>query len=98
MAQTATTPTQSTRVAMRARARERPHVDWIAYAYLLPALLIITVFHILPVGYALWISLQGGRIRNFRFIGLDNYLNALNAPEFWGALQNTVFYVIGTVP
>jgi len=78
--------------------RERRRVDWIAYVYLFPALLILTVFHILPAGYALWISTQGGRIRAFRFIGLDNYLSALQAPEFWGALGNTVWYVIGTVP
>ena len=29
--------------------------------------------------------MQGGRIRNFRFIALDNYVEALQAPEFWGA-------------
>jgi multiple sugar transport system permease protein len=94
MAQIATTSSS----AIRTRARERPRVDWIAYAYLFPALLIITVFHILPVGYALWISTQGGRIRNFSFIAWDNYTRALQAPEFWGAMQNTVFYVLGTVP
>ncbi|MBI5032100.1 MAG: sugar ABC transporter permease [Chloroflexi bacterium] len=81
-----------------AKTRKRIKFDWIAYIYLFPALLILTVFHILPVGYAFWISMQGGRIRTFRFIGLDNYINALQAPEFWGAMQNTVFYVLGTVP
>jgi multiple sugar transport system permease protein len=78
--------------------KERVRYDWIAYLYLFPALLILTVFHILPAFYALWISMQGGRIRNFRFLGLENYINALQAPEFWGALQTTVFYVLGTVP
>lgn len=84
--------------ATQSRVSKRPHIDWIGYVYLLPALVILTVFHILPAIYALWISTQGGRIRNFRFIGLDNYTSALSAPEFWGALQNTLFYVIGTVP
>ncbi len=79
------------------RAR-RARIDWIGYVYLLPALAILTVFHILPAFYALWISTQGGRVRNFHFIGLDNYIEALQAPEFWGALQNTIYYVIGTVP
>jgi ABC-type sugar transport system permease subunit len=78
--------------------KERVKYDWIAYLYLAPAIIILTVFHILPAFYAFWISTQGGRIRAFRFIGLDNYINALQAPEFWGALQNTVFYVLGTVP
>lgn len=85
-------------VSVKPARTERRRVDWIAYVYLFPALLILTVFHILPVGYALWISTQGGRIRAFRFIGLDNYLNALQAPEFWGAMGNTIWYVIGTVP
>ncbi len=98
MAQTIETVNVKTSARVQARPRSREHVDWIGYIYLLPALLILTVFHILPAGYAFWISMQGGRIRNFQFIGLDNYINALEAPEFWGALQNTVFYVLGTVP
>lgn len=79
-------------------ASSRRRVHWFAYLYLLPAFTIITIFHIIPVGYAFWISLQGGTVRRFTFVGLDNYLRALNAPEFWGALQTTVFYVLGTVP
>lgn len=84
--------------ALSATTKRRLKFDWVAYVYLFPALLILTIFHILPAFYAFWISMQGGRIRNFRFIGLDNYISALQAPEFWGALQNTVFYVLGTVP
>ncbi len=82
----------------QARVRERQRIDWIAYVYLLPALVILTVFHILPALYAFWISMQGGRVRAFRFIGLDNYIEALSTPEFWSSLLNTLFYVIGTVP
>lgn len=98
MAQAIETTPLKTAARTQARTRSGEHIDWIGYIYLLPALLILTVFHIFPAGYAFWISMQGGRIRNFQFIGLDNYLNALQAPEFWGAMQNTVFYVLGTVP
>ncbi len=80
------------------RLRERQRIDWIAYIYLLPALVILTVFHILPALYAFWINMQGGRIRNFTFVGLDNYVEALNTPEFWSSLLNTLYYVVGTVP
>lgn len=72
--------------------------QWFAYWYLLPAFVILFVFHILPVGYALWLSMQGGAVRRLQFVGLDNYLRALNAPEFWSALQTTLFYTLGTVP
>lgn len=98
MAQTIGTAKVKTAAQAQARAKSGEHVDWIAYIYLLPALLILTVFHIFPAGYAFWISMQSGRIRNFQFAGLDNYASAIQAPEFWGAMQNTVFYVLGTVP
>lgn len=76
----------------------RSRVQWFAYLYLFPAFLIIFVFHILPVGYAIWISLQSGAVRRFQFTGLDNYTRALGAPEFWSSLQTTLFYTLGTVP
>ena len=98
MAQSSAALSSSPAISAKQFRKQRIKFDWIAYIYLLPALLILTVFHILPVGYAFWISMQGGRIRNFRFLGLDNYVSALQAPEFWGSLQNTVFYVLGTVP
>ncbi len=76
----------------------RPRIEWIGYLYLLPAFVIIAAFHLIPVAYAIWISLQSGSVRRFQFAGLDNYVRALNAPEFWSALQITVFYALGTVP
>jgi multiple sugar transport system permease protein len=42
--------------------------------------------------------MQSGTIRNFRFIGLDNYVHTLTAPEFWNAMIVTIYYVLGTVP
>jgi multiple sugar transport system permease protein len=72
--------------------------QWFAYLYLVPAFVILITFHLIPVAYALWISLQGGSVRRFQFIGLDNYVRALTAPEFWSSLQITFFYTLGTVP
>lgn len=90
--------TIKTRTATQPRVASRRRVQWFAYLYLLPAFIIITVFRIVPIGYALWISMQSGAIRNFRFIGLNNYLRALTAPEFWDAMKVTVYYALGTVP
>jgi multiple sugar transport system permease protein len=33
-----------------------------------------------------------------RWIGLDNFGRALTDPAFWGALGNTAFFVLGTIP
>lgn len=96
--QTQRVSTQTHRVRATQSAPKRTRVQWFAYLYLFPALLIIGVFHIIPVGYAIWLSLQSGAVRRLQFAGLDNYLRALNAPEFWSALQTTIFYALGTVP
>lgn len=88
---------ETTRILPTKRAGGRG-IQWFAYLYLLPAFAIITLFHIIPVGYAIWISLQSGAVRRFTFVGLDNYVQALTAPEFWSSLQTTLFYVLGTVP
>jgi len=100
VAQTIGTAKIKSGAMLPARALSRRRVDWIAYAYILPALGIIFIFHVLPVAYSLWISLQGGTVRNFRFIGFDNYSNILFDPDspLWSAFQTTIFYVIGTVP
>lgn len=68
------------------------------FLYLLPAALILLVFHVLPIFYAVYISLFNWRVVQGAFIGLDNYSRAFTAPEFWRSLLVTVFYVIGTVP
>jgi len=69
-----------------------------AYTYLLPAALIIIAFHIIPVGYALFVSLHRWRILPESFVGLDNYARVLSDPDFWNSLTVTIFYVVGTVP
>jgi len=70
----------------------------LAYLYLLPAGIILAVFHFLPVIYAFYISLHHWKIRKVAFEGLANYGKALHDPQFWASLKVTVFYVIGTVP
>jgi multiple sugar transport system permease protein len=51
-----------------------------AYLFLLPGTLLLFVFNLLPVGYALYISLHKWRIQKGDFVGLDNYLRALGEP------------------
>jgi multiple sugar transport system permease protein len=75
-----------------------PRETLLGYLFVLPALIIIAVFHIFPVSYAIWISLQTGSTRNFKFIGLENYIGALNSQELWNAFGNTIWYVLGTMP
>jgi len=51
-----------------------------AYLFLLPGTLLLLIFNLLPVGYALYISMHKWRIRKGDFIGFNNYLKALGTP------------------
>jgi multiple sugar transport system permease protein len=73
-------------------------VDWTAYLYILPAFAVLGIFHLFPVGYAFFLSLNRGPINHFQFSGLDNYTQALINPSFWRALFNTFAFALLTLP
>lgn len=72
----------------------------IPYLYLLPALVFISVFFVLPVLFSGYLSvLNWDMISPQRtFVGLHNYLRALQDPVFQMATKNTLLYALGTVP
>lgn len=72
-----------------------------ALLYLLPALLIITVFQIYPILKSLAMSFY----TDFDYLtdevykrGLDNFQYVLTDPDFYLALKNTFIFVLGAVP
>jgi len=73
-------------------------IDWSAYLFILPAFLILGVFHIYPVFYAIYTSLNKGAINKFQFIGLTNYTRALSSSDFWQSLGTTFTYTLLTIP
>ncbi len=74
--------------------------DWGAYGYLLPALTIIATFHMLPVLYALVISMHNGGMTDYfrKFVWFDNYKYIITNRHFWTSMWNTLYYVLGSVP
>lgn len=71
------------------------------YTFMLPTILIMLVFTLIPIGYSLFLSftrvnLFGGV--SFEFTDLTNYSNALQDERVWIALKNTVRYVAFVVP
>ncbi len=71
-----------------------------AWAFLLPALLLLAVFFVVPVVAAFFLSLTDFDIyaiadpASARFVGLENYQNLLRNPVFWAALRNTFYFVL----
>lgn len=47
------------------------------YLFILPAVLLVALFGLFPIGYAFYMSLRRWRVRDRGFIGLSNYEKAL---------------------
>lgn len=70
-----------------------------AYALLAPNLLLIAVFLLVPLAWALVMSLQAKRsFGPGRWVGLDNFSRLLGDEVFWRALANTAVFTLLTVP
>jgi multiple sugar transport system permease protein len=86
------------RSLLTGRQRRRLKEGLLGYLYISPATAILLAFHLLPVLYALYISLHKWKIVQGDYIGLQNYYQVLQESAFWQSLKVTVFYVLGTVP
>ena len=86
--------------------RRRPVGGVAPYVFLAPAMLFFVVFLLLPIGYAVWLSLRATRIegagilgkRREIFVGLDNYAASLSDPELYAALLRMLAYGCIVVP
>jgi multiple sugar transport system permease protein len=88
-----------TGVRARPRRRARRQSRAAPYLFLAPAGLLFLLFILLPVGYAIVLSLrankvQGGIIGQSAevFVGLDNYRAVLSDPEFLHSLARLAIY------
>ena len=68
--------------------------------FLLPWIITLAVFWAYPVLYSLFLSfsIYGVLDPQIQFIGLANYSRLFSDPDFWMALKNTSFFVVGTIP
>jgi multiple sugar transport system permease protein len=73
------------------------------WGFLMPALVLLLLFHLLPVFYALFLSLFDARV--FRdmwhpgpFAGGGNYARLVTSAEFGQSLANTLWFAVLTVP
>ncbi|WP_024706871.1 sugar ABC transporter permease [Martelella sp. AD-3] len=77
------------------KRRRRRHSQWTGLIHVLPALALVTVFFIVPLGMTVWMSLHKWPLMGLpRFIGLDNYERLLFDKSFWSSLWFTVQYTV----
>ncbi|WP_043628041.1 carbohydrate ABC transporter permease [Nonomuraea candida] len=75
------------------------------YLMAAPALILFVVFILVPIGYAVWLSLHNMRVRGSGlgirtevFVGLENYLEAIQDSALYEAAQRMLAYGLVMVP
>ena len=91
MATAQATIDQPRRKARRRGLSERK----LAAAMVSPSLIVIAIVAAYPIIYAIWLSLHQYSVRVqglSRWVGLDNYIDALKSNEFWSAVKITFIF------
>jgi multiple sugar transport system permease protein len=89
--------TKPKKAGLTERARAERKLAWTLCAPAVVMMLLVTVY---PIGYALVLSLKEVDLRfpgEGGFVGLDNYVTVLKAPLWWEALFNTAFITVVSV-
>ena len=91
-------PTDAATRSARSYRRLPPTV----FAFLLnsPALIAIVLLVGYPIVYSFWLSLHQYNLKRpniFRFVGIENYLQIMQSPEFLSALRVTAQFTIASV-
>jgi multiple sugar transport system permease protein len=69
------------------------------YLYLLPALIIVVAFRLIPIVMSFILSFYDWSLQGTgQFIGLANYAKMMKDPVFWQSMGNTFWLVIILVP
>jgi multiple sugar transport system permease protein len=85
--------------------RSRHRTGSAPYVLVAPAVLMLVVFLLVPIGYTVWLSLRASRVtaggigpRVEVFTGLDNYLSVLSEPSYVQGLLRMLLYGAIVVP
>lgn len=86
------------RPAQRAQKRLRKS-SWSGWLFIGPFMAVFAVVFLAPIAYSIWLSffrnqLVGGN----GFVGLANYSQALQDPQFWSSLLRVVLFLAVQVP
>jgi multiple sugar transport system permease protein len=84
-------------IAGRRRRRRRSGLSErrLAAAMLSPSLIVILIVAAYPIGYAIWLSLHQYSLIHpglSRWVGFDNYRDALKSSDFWSSIKTTFIF------
>jgi multiple sugar transport system permease protein len=69
----------------------------VAWLFLAPALVLLTIFLFAPIFSLIYISFTNGSLVNSQWIGLSNYKRLLIDPDFKQIIFNTLYFAIATI-
>ncbi|WP_331457251.1 carbohydrate ABC transporter permease [Bacillus sp. FJAT-22090] len=73
--------------------------NYSAYLFLLPKLILFSLFIAFPVVWAFVLSFQEYYVlAGSKFVGLENYIKVFESEAFWVAIKNTLLFTVVTVP
>ena len=83
---------------MKMSAAAKREQNW-AYIMVAPTIIGLIVLNLWPFVQTLYTSFcEHLGFGNYKFIGLGNYIEIFQSPEFWRATWNTIYFCILTVP
>jgi len=88
---------RATRTQSNARSRE----SIVGIAMASPAVILLLVFFVVPVGLAFGLAFTNARLispRPAEFVGVDNFLTLFGDSLFWASLRNTAYFALVVVP
>jgi multiple sugar transport system permease protein len=65
-----------------------------------PSMIVIALVAAFPIGYAIWLSLHQYSVIHpglSRWVGLDNFIDALKSHDFWSATKTTFIFTVISV-
>lgn len=81
----------------RPRRRKNQHTLRMYLFFVMPALVVYTLFQVVPLFGAFGLSLTSwSGLGPIKFIGFRNYWSAFHDPTFWQAAEHTLIYASGT--
>ena len=74
---------------------------FLAWALVLPSLLVVFALIFIPILDAFWMSLHQYNLKRpdigMRFIGLGNYIDILTDPYFWASIGRTFYFMVVSI-
>jgi multiple sugar transport system permease protein len=94
-----TTVPLASRPVRRRRRRRGPSRTAAPYLFVAPFLILFVAMLLVPIGYALYLSLFQSRIiGGSLYVGLANYAQAIHDPALWAGVGRVALYLVIQVP